>query len=119
MYVPRATYSLRTSFCAVPMTPSAATPWRSAATMYIATSTGAGALMVIDVLTASSGISANSSSMSATESMATPTWPTSPAARGSSLSRPICVGRSNATDRPFWPLARRKRKRSLASRAVP
>ncbi len=103
MYVPRATYSLSTSFWTVPITASAATPWRCAATMYIATSTGAGALMVIEVLTASSGMSLNSSSMSATESMATPTCPTSPAARGSSLSRPIWVGRSNATDSPFCP----------------
>ena len=34
--------------------------------------------------------------MSASESIATPTWPTSPAARSSSESRPICVGRSKA-----------------------
>ena len=35
--------------------------------------------------------------------MATPTLPTSPRARGWSESRPICVGRSNATERPVCP----------------
>ena len=37
--------------------------------------------------------------------MATPTLPTSPYASGSSLSYPICVGRSNATDKPDVPFA--------------
>ena len=40
------------------------------------------ALMVIDVVTRSSGRSASSARMSSTESMATPTFPTSPSARG-------------------------------------
>ena len=31
----------------------------------------------------------------------------------------LCVGRSNATDRPVWPAARRWRKRALVSPAVP
>ena len=100
MNVPRATYSLSTSFCAVPMTLSWGTPCFSAATAYMATSTGAGALIVIEVLTWSSGIASKSASMSARESMATPTCPTSPALRGSSESNPIWVGRSKATDRP-------------------
>jgi hypothetical protein len=47
---------------------------------------GAGALMVIDVDTLSSGISSNSSRMSSSESIATPTLPTSPEAIGSSES---------------------------------
>src|SRR5690348_17628882 len=34
------------------------------------------------------------------ESIATPTLPTSPRASGESESMPICVGRSNATERP-------------------
>ncbi len=59
------------------------TPCFSATTMYIATSTDAGALMVIDVDTRSSGMPANISSMSASESMATPTWPISASASGS------------------------------------
>ena len=41
--------------------------------------------------------------MSASESMATPTLPTSPRAIGSSLSYPIWVGRSKAVDNPVWP----------------
>ena len=80
MYVPRATYSLSTSFCAVPEIFARGTPCLSATATYIATSTGAGALIVIDVETASSGMPSNMVSMSASESIATPTWPTSPAA---------------------------------------
>ncbi len=103
----------------MPITASGGTPCRSAATTYIATSTAAGALIVIEVLTRSSGMPSKSASMSASESIATPTWPTSPALSGSSLSRPIWVGRSKATLSPGWPLASRKRKRALASAAVP
>ena len=55
------------------MIDAASSPWRSAATTYIATSTGAGALMVIEVLTALSGMLSNRSSMSRTEFMATRT----------------------------------------------
>ncbi len=40
----------------------------------------AGALIVIDVETSSSGMPSNSTSMSASESIATPTLPTSPSA---------------------------------------
>ncbi len=57
--------------------------------------------------------------MSAIESIATPTLPTSPSARGWSESRPICVGRSNAHDSPVWPAASRNLKRSLVDSAVP
>ena len=45
--------------------------------------------------------------MSSIESMATPTRPTSPRARGLSESWPICVGRSKATESPVWPDLRR------------
>ena len=44
------------------------------------------ALMVIDVETASSGMPSNSVAMSSSESIATPTLPTSPAASGWSES---------------------------------
>jgi hypothetical protein len=61
------------------------------------------ALMVIDVDTSPSGIRSRRVAMSWIESIATPTFPTSPRARGWSESRPICVGRSNATERPVCP----------------
>ena len=61
------------------------------------------ALIVIDVETLSRGMSLSRISMSSSESMATPTLPTSPLAMGSSESYPICVGRSKATERPVWP----------------
>ncbi len=57
--------------------------------------------------------------MSASESMATPTFPTSPSARGWSESKPIWVGRSNAHDNPVWPAPRRNLNRSLVASAVP
>ena len=65
------------------------------------------ALIVIEVETESSGISSNSRAMSSTESIATPVLPTSPSARGWSESRPICVGRSNATESPVCPCSSR------------
>jgi hypothetical protein len=65
------------------------------------------ALMVIDVDTRSRGKSASNVSMSSIVQMATPVRPTSPRASGWSASRPICVGRSNATDRPVCPDASR------------
>ena len=119
MYVPRAMYSLRMSFCTVPDNFARAMPRSSATTMYIASSVAAVALMVIDVDTVSSGISASSTCMSSTVSIATPTRPTSPTARGESESKPICVGRSNATDSPVCPAANNVRKRVLVSDAVP
>src|SRR4051795_11841385 len=66
-------------------------------------STEAGALIVIDVETLSSGIWSNAVRMSSIVSMATPVRPTSPRQRGSSESRPSCVGRSKAMDRPVPP----------------
>ena len=57
--------------------------------------------------------------MSARESIATPTRPTSPGARGSSESIPICVGRSSATEKPVTPASSSFRKRSFDSRGVP
>ena len=57
--------------------------------------------------------------MSASVSTATPHLPTSPSASGSSESRPISVGRSNAVDSPSPPAARISRKRWFVSSAVP
>src|SRR5687768_7718998 len=71
MYVPRAMYSLRMSFWTVPDSRSPPTPDSSATSWYSSNRTAAGALMVIDVDTLSSGISANSRRMSSMESMAT------------------------------------------------
>ena len=65
----------------------------------------AGPLIVIDVVMSCSGRSLNSTSMSAAESMATPQCPTSPRLIGSSESRPMRVGMSNATERPPPPRA--------------
>ena len=77
------------------------------------------ALMVMEVVTLSSGSSASRSRMSASESMATPTLPTSPSARGWSESNPIWVGRSKAHDNPVWPAPSRNLNRSLVDSAVP
>ena len=57
--------------------------------------------------------------MSAAESIATPQWPTSPSDFGSSESRPISVGMSNATDRPPPPPFRIILYRSLVCSALP
>ena len=87
--------------------------------MYIARSVAAVALMVIDVDTESSGIPSSSVCMSSTVSIATPTRPTSPTARGESESMPICVGRSNATESPVCPASSSWRNRVFVSAAVP
>ncbi|CAM5730276.1 hypothetical protein SALBM311S_00437 [Streptomyces alboniger] len=109
MYVPRAMYSLSTSFWIVPVSLPALTPCSSATSWYSSRRRAAGALIVIDVETLSSGIPSNSTRMSSTESIATPTLPTSPLAIGASESWPIWVGRSKATDRPVvpWAISRR------------
>ena len=95
------------SFWSVPSRTARGTRWVSATAMYIANSTAAGELIVIEVETLSSGIPSNKLSMSSTVSMATPSRPTSPIASGSSESRPISVGRSNATESPVVPWASR------------
>ena len=76
------------------------------------------ALMVIEVETSSSGMPSNNASMSSSESIATPTLPTSPAASGSSESKPICVGRSKATDNPVVPCDSKYLYRVFDSSAV-
>ena len=57
--------------------------------------------------------------MSASVSTATPHLPTSPSDSGSSESRPMSVGRSNAVDSPSPPAASSSRNRRLVSGAVP
>ena len=74
------------SFWVVPETAPRATPCFSAAATYRARRIGAVALMVIDVLTVSSGIPANRVSMSASDETGTPTRPTSPSASEASES---------------------------------
>jgi hypothetical protein len=59
----------------------AGTPRSSATNSYINNRIAAVELMVIEVVTLSSGKSASKIRMSSSESMATPTLPTSPAAR--------------------------------------
>ena len=76
-------------------------------------------LIVIDVDTSARGMPSNSARTSSTESIATPTFPTSPAALRSSESRPICVGRSKATERPVWPAARSALNRAFVAFALP
>ena len=61
--------------------------WKPAATaMYSASRIAAVALIVIDVVTLSSGMPLNSSSMSSSDEIDTPTLPTSPSATGWSAS---------------------------------
>ena len=75
--------------------------------------------MVIDVVMSPSGMPSNSVSKSSRESVATPQRPTSPSLRGSSESKPIRVGMSNATDSPPCPWSSRNRYRSFVSAGVP
>jgi hypothetical protein len=79
-------YSLSTSFWMVPRSFSGATPCSSPAIWYISSSRLAGALIVIEVETSSSGMPSNRTFMSSTVSIATPTLPTSPSARSSEES---------------------------------
>ena len=112
-------YSLKMSVCRVPFSFPRSAPWRCAAARYMQNTGTAGPLMVIDVVTSASGMPENRMSMSAAESMATPQCPTSPAARGSSESRPIRVGMSKATDSPPPPPRSSILYRSLVWTALP
>ena len=116
--MPRAMYSLSMSFCMVPLRSAIEAPCSSAATMYMPRRTMAGALMVMDVLTASRGIPSNKIFMSSTDEMDTPTFPTSPNESSSSASKPNCVGKSNATERPIWPRSSNNLNRSLVASAL-
>ena len=86
MYVDRAMYSLRMSFWTVPRRPWRAAPWASATATYIARRIAAVALIVMLVLTRSSGRPRNRVAMSSIVAIGTPTLPTSPRVIGSSES---------------------------------
>jgi hypothetical protein len=79
-------YSLRMSFWSVPEIFRKSAPCFSATTRYIASSTEAGALMVCETVTSSSGMPSKRTSMSASEETATPHFPTSPSESGESAS---------------------------------
>jgi hypothetical protein len=64
-------------------------------------------LIVIEVVTSSTGILSKRISMSRIVSTATPSRPTSPRDSGSSESRPMSVGMSNAVESPVTPCASR------------
>ena len=105
MYSFCAMNSFRMSFWIVPDSRSHGTPCRSATTRYIANSIDAGELIVIEVVTAPRSMPSNNASMSASVTTLTPHLPTSPSDSGWSGSRPISVGRSNATLSPVPPAA--------------
>ena len=81
-----AMYSLRMSFWRVPASFERGTPRFSAAAMKSAQMTGAGLLIVMEVVMLSRGRPSRRMSMSARESTATPQEPNSPSAHGSSWS---------------------------------
>jgi hypothetical protein len=101
MYVPRATYSFSTSFWTVPESECRVTPFFSATAMYIARRTIAVELMVIDVLTLSSGMPANSASMSSTVAMTR--RPSRPLRRRAENPGSHLGGQVKATLKPVWP----------------
>jgi len=74
--------SFRMSVWMVPPTLSSGTPCSSASAKYIDSATMAGALMVMDVVTRSSGMPAKRRRMSSRLATDTPSRPTSPAASG-------------------------------------
>ena len=102
-----AMYSLRMSVWIVPRSRSRGTPCSSPTTRYIASAIAADELIVIDVDTSPSGIPANSTRMSSSDAIATPSRPTSPTARGESESTPISAGMSNAHESPVCPWSSR------------
>ena len=79
-------YSFRMSFCVVPPSAARGMPRFSAAAMYIAQMIAAGLLIVMEVVTWSSGMPSSSTSMSASDEIATPHLPNSPSASGASES---------------------------------
>jgi hypothetical protein len=78
MYSFCAMNSLRMSFWIVPDSIFQSAPCFSATARYIAKIIGAGELIVIDVVMSLSAIPSNSRSISASETMLTPHFPTSP-----------------------------------------
>ena len=106
------------SFWTVPPRAVGEIPFFSAAAICRARRIIAVALIVIETLTRSWEIPSKSVSMSGRAEIETPDFPTSPRAIESVGSYPICVGRSNATERPVCPRSRRYRYRPLVSSAV-
>ena len=88
MYSFWAMYSFRMSFWRVPPTRSQGVPCFSATARYIARAIGAVELIVIDVVTRPRSMRSKRISMSASESTATPHFPTSPRAISWSESYP-------------------------------
>ena len=82
------------SFCRVPEIFEKSAFCFSATTRYIARKIGAGALIVCETVTESSGIPSKRTSKSARLDTATPHFPTSPSDNGESASNPIKAGRS-------------------------
>ena len=78
--------SFRMSFWSVPRSLEKGTPCFSATARYMAHSTAAGPLIVIDVLTSPSGIPSSTISMSASDDTPTPQRPNSPTESGWSVS---------------------------------
>ncbi len=107
MYSFCAMNSLRMSFWIVPESVCQSAPCCSATTRYIAKIIAAGELIVIDVVMAPRSMPSKSVSMSASDVTLTPHLPTSPSDSSWSGSRPISVGRSNATLRPVPPASSR------------
>src|SRR6476659_3074068 len=82
MYSFWAMNSLRMSFWIVPEIVFQSAPCFSATTKYIAKIIGAGELMVMEVVMSASEMPSNNRSMSASEAMLTPHFPTSPSDSG-------------------------------------
>ena len=79
-------YSFRMSFWIVPPSCAGSTPRFFASATSRPSSRLAVELIVIEIVTRSSGMPSSSTSMSASELIGTPTRPTSPSASGLSLS---------------------------------
>src|SRR5262249_31386096 len=107
MYSFWAVYSFRMAFWSVPETRGHGTPCCSAAAQYIAQRIDAGEVMGIENLPSPRGIPRDSGSKTAGDEIATPHFPTSPTDVGWSESKPIRVGKSNATESPDCPCDRR------------
>src|SRR3989338_3233980 len=90
-----------------------------ATAIYIARITAAGPLEVIEIVILSIGIPSKRFSMSRRVSMATPSQQTELRQIGSSESRPIRVGRSNAVESPVAFSANNILKSPLVSEGVP
>ena len=98
-------YSFRISVCTVPLNSLIGMLFFIATEAYIAVKIEAGALIVIDVLTSLNGISLNNISISFSEEILHPHFPTSPIDLLLSASYPYNVGISNAMLNPVCPFS--------------